>query len=270
MIVDIGPLGCPASSGHGHADLLSLQCAIFGEPCLVDAGTYCYTTESEWRDFFRSTAAHSTIVVDGQSQSEPAGPFGWQHRPRVRLREWHSTPDLDFLDADSDAFLSLPDPVVHRRRVIFVKPRYWIVVDDLTGLSSHRVDLTFQFAPIHVTLGPNRWARAQTTEGHTLWMSPFASASVRTTLRSGELLPIRGWISPDYGQRRPAPTLIYSARVALPWRILTLLLPDAQGLSSPPAVRLIYDADGLPSGLVFERSGESVRVDERAVLVERE
>jgi hypothetical protein len=101
-------------------------------------------------------------------------------------------------------------------------------------------------------------------------MSPFASASVRTTLRSGELLPIRGWISPDYGQRRPAPTLIYSSRVALPWRILTLLLPDAQGLSSPPAVRLIYDADGLPSGLVFERSGESVRVDERAVLVERE
>ena len=37
-IVDIGPIGCPVSGGHGHADLLSLQCSIFGEPCLVDAG----------------------------------------------------------------------------------------------------------------------------------------------------------------------------------------------------------------------------------------
>ena len=39
-IVDIGPIGCPVSGGHGHADLLSMQCSIFGEPCLVDAGTY--------------------------------------------------------------------------------------------------------------------------------------------------------------------------------------------------------------------------------------
>ncbi|MCV5714780.1 heparinase II/III-family protein, partial [Escherichia coli] len=63
-IIDIGPIGCPVSGGHGHADLLSLQCSIFGEPCLVDAGTYSYGAEPAWRDFFRSTAAHSTVVVD--------------------------------------------------------------------------------------------------------------------------------------------------------------------------------------------------------------
>ena len=103
MIVDIGPLGCPVSGGHGHADLLSIQCAIFGEPCLVDAGNYCYTPQADWRDYFRSTEAHNTVSVDGQSQSEAAGPFGWRSRPRVRLREWHSTPELDFLDAEHDA-----------------------------------------------------------------------------------------------------------------------------------------------------------------------
>ena len=70
MIVDVGPLGCPVSSGHGHADLLSIQCAIVGEPCLVDAGNYCYTSEAEWRDFFRTTAAHNTVMIDGRSQCE--------------------------------------------------------------------------------------------------------------------------------------------------------------------------------------------------------
>jgi hypothetical protein len=250
--------------------VLIVQCGILGEPCLGDAVTYCYTPESEWRNFFRSTAAHSTVIVDGRSQSEPAGPFGWKRRPRARLREWHSTPDLDFLDAEHDAFLSLPDPVVHRRRVIFVKPRYWILVDDLSGSAKHQIDLTFQFAPLQVTLGRNRWARARTPQGHALWISPFASASVRTMLKSGERLPIRGWISAHYGQRRPAPTLVYSANVALPFRVLTLLFPDAQGLSSPPPVRLIYDDEDRPAGLIFERTGESVRIDERAVLVERD
>jgi hypothetical protein len=269
MIVDVGQLGCPVSSGHGHADLLSVQCAVFGEPCLVDPGTYCYTPEVEWRDFFRSTAAHSTIVVDGRSQAEPTGPFGWDRRPQGRLREWHSTADLDFLDAESNAFLTLPDPVLHRRRVLFVKPRYWVIVDDLTGVSSHRVDLTFQCSAIQVTPGPNRWARARTAGGRSLWISPFASGGLRLSVRSGETTPIRGWISPDYGQRYPAPALTYTSRVALPWRVLTLLFPDIDDRSTPPAVRLIYDEDGLPSGLIFDPSGDSVRVDERAIVVER-
>ena len=62
------------------------------------------------------------------------------------------------------------DAVTHRRRILFVKPRFWIVVDDLLGTSRHQINLTFQFAPMKVTLGPNRWARAQTPGGHALWV----------------------------------------------------------------------------------------------------
>lgn len=269
-IVDIGPIGCPVSGGHGHADLLSLQCSIFGEPCLVDAGTYSYRGESQWRDFFRSTAAHSTVIVDGVNQAEPAGAFGWKGQPRVRLREWHSTPEFDFLDAEHDGYLSLPDPVVHRRRVIFVKPGYWIVIDDLSGAAHHQVDLTFQFGPLDVTLGTHPWARAQTPGGRVLWISPFPSAPVRPSLKSGELMPPRGWISREYGERHPAPMLIYSFAVALPWRIVTLLLPDRQGQATPPAVRGLYDDAGLPIGVAFERPRRVVRFDDQAVSVERE
>jgi len=268
MIVDIGPLGCPVSGGHGHADLLSVQCAIFGEPCLVDTGNYCYTPQAEWRDYFRSTAAHNTVNVDGQSQSETTGPFGWRSRPRVRLRAWHSTPDLDFLDAEHSACCR-GDLVMHRRRIVFVKPRYWIVLDDLAGSTRHQINLAFHFAPMRVTLGPNRWARAQTPRGRVLWIRPFTGVPVRTSLRSGEVRPIRGWIAPDYGRREPAPTLVYSVTATLPWRVLTLLMPDAEALASPPAVRQIYDDDNLPTGLLFERTGESVRIEEHAVMAEQ-
>lgn len=269
-IVDIGPIGCPLSGGHGHADLLSLQCSIFGEPCLVDAGTFASAADPLWRDYFRSTAAHSTVVVDGLSQAQPAGPFGWHAQPRVRLREWHSTSEFDFLDAEHDGYCGLPDPVVHRRRVIFVKPGYWILVDDLTGTARHDVELTFQFRSPGVTLGVHPWARAQTAKGPVLWVCPFPSAPIQATLRCGELAPIRGWVSERYGERRAAPMLIYSFAVALPWRIVTLLLPDRQGLAFPPAARAIYDDAGRPTGIAFERPRRLVRFDDQAVSVERE
>jgi hypothetical protein len=285
MLVDVGPLGCPVSGAHGHADLLSIQCSVFGEPVLVDPGTHCYS-DSRWRDFFRSTAAHSTIVVDGVSQAEPAGSFGWRRQPRVRLRQWHSTADVDFLDAEHDGYASLPQPVNHRRRVIFIKPfdhaqgrpvdsaqggpAYWIVVDDLNGSGRHDIDLTFQFASINVELGAHPWARAGASDGPCLWISPFPSAPAQPALKCGAAAPIRGWISPEYTRLSPAPMLIYRFAVALPWRIVTLLLPDRQGLSAPPGVRPIYDAGGLPHGFVFDRPRRLVRFDDRAVLVERD
>ena len=269
MIVDVGALGCPVSGGHGHADLLSIQCSIFGEPSIVDPGTHSYG-DSKWRDYFRSTAAHSTVVVDGSSQAEATGPFGWRRRPRVRLREWHSTPDFDFLDAEHDGYTALPDPVMHRRRVIFVKPGYWILVDDLSGTGRHQIDLTFQFASPDVRLGAHPWARAATPGGPVLWISPFPSAPAQPALKCGDPAPTRGWISPEFAHLSPAPMLIYTFAVALPWRIVTLLLPDRQGLSTPPAVRPIYDDGGLPQGFVFERPRRVVRFDDRAVLVERD
>ena len=268
MIVDVGPLGCPISSGHGHADLLSIQCATVGQPCLVDAGNYCYTSEAEWRNFFRSTAAHNTVMIDGRSQSEPSGPFRWRRRPRVLLREWRSNPELDFLDAEHDAFCHLPDPVVHRRRALFIKPRYWMVVDDLVGQLRHRIDLIFQFAPMRVTLGPDNWTRARSATGAVLWIGSFASTALKSTLQSGERDPIRGWIAPDYGQREPAPALTLSATAFLPQRILTLLIPDHYGSSAPPDVNAVFDGEGMPVGVTFERSGELVRFDDGVVQVE--
>jgi hypothetical protein len=270
MIVDTGPLGCPTSSGHGHADLLSVQCAIFGDPCLVDAGTYCYTTEPEWREFFRGTGAHSTVRLDGVSQSQPDGPFRWTRRPSVRLRRWQSTPEFDALDAESNAFLALPDPVVHRRRVLFLKPRCFVIVDDLGGLSTHQVELMFQFAPIPVLPASNGWSRARMTNGATLWMAAFASSPLRTALRSGDLEPIRGWISPDYGKRVPAPMLIYSCDAPLPWRAVTVLVPDREGGPLPPPVYAIRDDAGFPVGLNFDDTGEAVRIDEHSIRLTRE
>jgi hypothetical protein len=268
LIADVGPLGCPTSSGHGHADLLAVQCSIFGEACLVDAGTYCYTAEPRWRDYFRGTAAHSTVRVDRLDQAEPAGPFRWHQRPRARLRTWHSNPGADVIDADHDGYLRLDDPVSCRRRIVFVKPDYWLIVDDVDGADRHTIEQTFQFAAgVHIATAPGGWLRIETPGARVLWMFASASTPVETALSSGEEAPIRGWTSSDYGRREPAPALVFTAEASLPWRILTLLVPDPGGSQTPPPAVTFFDRSGRPAGVTFDRPRRSARVDDQAVVI---
>jgi Heparinase II/III-like protein/Heparinase II/III N-terminus len=259
LIFDVGPLGGLGSGGHGHADLLSVQCAVFGEPCLVDPGTYCYSGDAASRDFFRGTVAHSTVVVDGESQATPAGAFQWRSRPRARLRQWRSTPELDLADAEHDAYLHLSGGVTHRRRVVFVKDRYWIVVDDVEGQGEHQVDLRFQFAPIEVDVDPALWARACGRGGRGLLIRPFANAALKASIHSGELDPRQGWVSSEYGRQDASPVLVYSTVSRVPLRIMTLLLPTSDPRRAAPSVAPLVGADSRPVGLVVDR--ESVHFD---------
>ena len=268
LIFDVGPLGCPYSAGHGHADLLSVQCVAFGLPFLEDAGTYCYTPDRRWRDFFRGSRAHSALTVDGRDQAEPAGPFSWKERPAARLRRWQSTDRFDYADADHDAFARRSDRVIHRRRVLFVKPDYWLIADDVLGEEEHLVEVRFQFAPMVVTVDATGAARAYGFGRRLLQVHPFASVPLSAEVREGAIDPTDGWLAPDYGVRRPAPVLVYRLRARLPVRLLTLLLPSDDPFGPPrPVAALAGDASG-PAGIVFEDNGETARFEGDSALVE--
>ena len=267
LILDVGPLGCPITGAHGHADLLSVQCTAFGEPYVVDPGTYCYTAEMNWRNHFRGTRAHSTVVVDGTDQAEPRGPFGWHARPSARLRAWRSTEALDYVDASHDGYARLPDPVVHRRRVLFVKPRYWIIVDDLTGTEPHDIELRFQFAARPVRMGPGLWAAAHGQRSEGLWMAPFASVPMAGRVAEGQTNPAEGWLSTHYGRRQPAPVVVFTARHQLPIRIATLLFPVDRLTEVPPRVEMLHDAAGELTGLALLDACESIRFSDDDVVV---
>jgi hypothetical protein len=252
------------SGGHGHADLLAVQCAVSGAPCLIDPGTFIYTGDNPWRDYFRGTAAHSTITVDGHNQAVPDGPFKWRQRPQARLRHWVSTPDFDLADADHDAYRYLSDPVSHRRRVLFVKPRYWVIVDDLAGKDEHRVDLRFQFAPAEVQLGDDGWVSAQAADGRGCRLLVTATAPLQADLAEGREQPPQGWMSPDYGQRRPAPMLVYSAHARLPLRLVSLLCP-----AELPVAVVAASLEHRRIDLLFGDAMETLHIGDRDIVVER-
>lgn len=68
VMFDAGMPGPSYMLGHAHCDCLSFELSYKGEPVIVNSGTYAY--QSELRPYFRSTAAHNTVMVDGEEQLE--------------------------------------------------------------------------------------------------------------------------------------------------------------------------------------------------------
>lgn len=264
LIFDVGPLGCPLTAGHGHADLLSVQCSAFGQAFLVDPGTFVYTGQPAWRDHFRSSFAHSVLTVDGAGQAEPRGPFAWQDQPRARLRRWLSTPAYDLADGELDSYGGLEPRVLHRRRVVFVKPFCWVLADEVHGRGRRRVELRFQFAPLELERLGADGVRGFGRNGKGLLVRVFAGQPLGLDLHAGETLPPLGWVSPNYGCKVPAPTAVFSVCAPLPLRLVTLLQPVAAGVAPPEVVSLIGDEAG-PAGLVVDGMAVSFSAADVAV-----
>jgi len=148
IIFDCGPLGFGSIAAHGHADALSFMLYVDGCQFFIDPGTYTFEAENPYRNYFRSTAAHNTISIDGKDQSEMAGAFLWGHKANSHVEEWVSNDDFVRVTASHDGYMTLDDPVTHRRTVELDKNRQIVNISDhIEANSSHEVCAHFHLAP---------------------------------------------------------------------------------------------------------------------------
>lgn len=80
----------PVVHGHAHLDLLSLHYIEKDGPIILDGGTFQYNCSKTERSFFRSLAAHSTIVPSSSDWPVlPMGTFAWKGNvfPQLKVHE---------------------------------------------------------------------------------------------------------------------------------------------------------------------------------------
>ena len=68
-LLDVGPIGPDYLPAHAHADSLTFELSLFCQRVFVNSGTSCYGDSAE-RLRQRGTAAHNTVVVNGENSSE--------------------------------------------------------------------------------------------------------------------------------------------------------------------------------------------------------
>jgi uncharacterized heparinase superfamily protein len=215
IIFDHGPLGLAPNYAHGHADALSVQLTIAGEPVIVDVGTFSYGADTKWRSYFRGTSSHNTVIVDGRDQATQRGPFLWSNPYNCSLLYTSGTCGEEAtIVACHDGYRD--SGVTHIRAVEFIWPGQLIILDWLDGYNQHDLALRWHFSGE---------LRSTGTSFESLCL-PGLRCYVKggtPRLLCGSTSPLGGWRSRDYGHKEPCCTLDVSAYVNLPHEFATIV-----------------------------------------------
>jgi hypothetical protein len=212
LVADAGPVGYQTIAAHGHADALSFTLSVGGLPFLVDPGTYAYHTQAAWRQYFRGTAAHNTVRIDGSNQSQSGGNFMWLRKAAVGCSLWQSSVERDDFVGWHDGYGSLPDPVMHFRHITLEKRARRIVIDDRLVMSgTHDVELMFHCSE-RCQVGPGAQGYMLTRDNRTVALALPQVPGSSVQVHYGSTEPILGWISHRFDEKQPSPTIAWRGR----------------------------------------------------------
>jgi uncharacterized heparinase superfamily protein len=213
LVADAGPLGYLSIAAHGHADALAFTLSAGGRPLLIDPGTYAYHTEGAWRRYFRGTAAHNTVLVDGRDQSESGGNFMWLRKAEATCEAWSSDDRIDRLRASHDGYLRLADPVLHRRTITVNKQERIVEVEDI--LTCRRVhDIEFHWhlaAECEVSIDG---ATVIAARDHVVLEMTMPGSDCSPEVVRGSESPPLGWTAPRFDERVRSSTVVWKERIS--------------------------------------------------------
>jgi hypothetical protein len=206
VLVDAGPFGT-GTGGHSHSDTLSVIARAGSEELLVDCGTFTYMADSALREWFRSSAAHNTIRIDGLNQAVAQGPFRWAAKPDVAVVDWVSDSRSDLLDAvcryKSGAAL------VHRRRVLLLKAHDGILSDTL-------VIIDVIEGPPGKHLVEQIWHPGEPLKRMTSTQVQIGSRATLSVPKTAQLTMIENWRSRKFGEHERITSIAVRHQTFLP------------------------------------------------------
>ena len=150
-ILDVGEVCPPHLPAHAHADTLSFELSWHMRRVVVDSGTSCYDN-SEERRYQRSTAAHNTVVIDGNDSSEVWDVFRVARRAMPFDLHIADTNDSIQIRCAHNGYKRLKGKPIHQRTFIVSDDRMTLI-DTIQGSGVHDISAYLHFHPgIHIRL----------------------------------------------------------------------------------------------------------------------
>ncbi|MCK5805173.1 MAG: alginate lyase family protein, partial [Lentisphaeria bacterium] len=259
LLFDAGPFG----TGHQHEDKLGITLFAFGRELIAEAGVYAYDT-SPWRRYVLSTRAHNTVRIDGKDQN----------CRRTRSEFLATEPDTHGF-FDDEAFCYARDThtagygnpsdrtVQHRRRVLFVKPDYWVVVDDFLASddADHVAESQFLLNAEDGALSETLVGTSADEDGGRVAVLPLVRDGLTARIAKGETEPeVRGFIPRGFNKLRPAPALLYSIRFRGRGQMAFALVPFKGALCPLKLVAETDSAGDMRSVVIKSDMGAETRL----------
>lgn len=213
--------GLNGRGSHGHNDALSIEVSAFGQPFIIDPGTFTYNSDLQARHLFRSTSYHSTVQIDESEQNttETDLPFVIGNEAQPKILSWQTSPEYDAVSAEHYGYKRLKNGVIHRRSVEFYKTEgFWLIKDELSGKATHNYDFNFHLAPdLYVTELADGIVRISHNINGYLFICPFGT-QVKPKVESA-------WVSYNYGERKKSKSLKWQLTMDKSFKLSFILYP---------------------------------------------
>lgn len=206
------PLGMPPLYAHGHLDALAFTLSINGLEFLVDPGTYLYHSGGKWRRYFRSTAAHNTIRINGADMTEQVADFMFGKPYRITEHSLREAEGKVIWRAGHDAYHKLKVPVSHVRQVVFDRRNGRFEVDDF--LAAEGEYLAEQFFHFHPDCSVEVIGSTVIIERESVKVELSCDQRLSLELFRGSHEPIMGWYSPAFNHIEASYSLVGRGEVA--------------------------------------------------------
>lgn len=143
LMIDVGAPAPPHQPGHAHAGALGIELDLGGLPVVVDPGCSGYDGDP-FRSYFRGTAAHNTVAIDGRDQSEMWGAFRVARRAAVALSRCEGGVASLRVEAECTPY---HDRGAAHYRVVRRDGRTITVEDRIDGAGGKRLDAHWHLHP---------------------------------------------------------------------------------------------------------------------------
>jgi len=154
-LISCGPNGQNGKGGHCHNDKLSFELMIDKRDIIVDPGTYIYTPLPDWRNKFRSTGFHNTIVIKGIEQNRLKTIFSMEEDSRCDRLIFEEDENKIIFEGEYHGY----EKIIHRRKIVFDKNKKELSVEDkLKGLKEefhNNLVLSPKISPDDISINTN-------------------------------------------------------------------------------------------------------------------
>ncbi len=235
--------GGPFGKFHQHEDMLTIDVYAYGSPFIVDPGISSYF-QNAWTTWYRTTQAHNTVLVDGCGQSRRSFQSQTEWTESCRSKTvWRSDDGSDIAVATYDGPFGADraHSFRHTRSVIFIKPDYFIIFDELIGDGTHTYEALFHFMPYRVLID-SKSVRTGRLDQPNIEILPLTDLEPRLVCGRNE--PVQGWVSMG-AQDVPAPVAIFATEAELPIRTGYVIAPFPAGRPTAEiSAQVDADSDG--------------------------
>lgn len=171
-------------SSHGHSDSLGFVMYACGNAIFVEPGVYIYGTPEAVRH--NAARSHSTVSVDEKNLENGGGP-----------NQFFAGESVDYINAVGPRYLGLPKSIYPVRRVVFLKPDYWVFSDVVRGEGKHQVDSRFHYANKNAVLDPDNQVALRAYEtGGNLAVIPVDPKVISSQFENGDVAGSRDKLTP--------------------------------------------------------------------------